>query len=56
MLVKHNLDFNEDCQTDTNDILFMVDVLLEKETNCLFIDYNQDFIIDILIYLLIKQI
>jgi hypothetical protein len=57
VLIEYNLDINEDCQTDTNDILFMVDILLEKETNSLFIDYNQDFIIDIFdLYHFIKQI
>ena len=57
VLIEYNLDINEDCQTDTNDISFIVDILLEKETNSFFIDYNQDFIINIFdLYHFIKQV
>ena len=57
VLIEYNLDINEDCQTDTNDISFIVDILLDKETNSFVIDYNQDFIINIFdLYHFIKQV
>tara|TARA_B100000965_G_C19422751_1_gene682890 strand:+ start:93 stop:272 length:180 start_codon:yes stop_codon:yes gene_type:complete len=57
VLIGYNLDINEDCVTDMNDILVMVDILLEKETNGFLMDYNQDSIINIFnLYHFIKQI
>ena len=56
-LIEKNIDINEDCQADEDDILLVVDILLEKETNSFFIDYNQDLIINIFdLYYFIKQL
>ena len=47
LLIEYNLDFNQDCQTDINDVLFLSDILLKKRVNNLFVDYNQDYIFNI---------
>ena len=47
LLIESNLDFNQDCQIDINDVLFLADILLKKRVNNLFVDYNQDYIFNI---------
>tara|TARA_Y100000996_G_scaffold371567_1_gene319943 strand:- start:379 stop:1347 length:969 start_codon:yes stop_codon:yes gene_type:complete len=56
ILIEHNIDLNEDCQNDTNDISFMADILLGNKANNYFIDFNKDSIIDIFdLYHFIKK-
>ena len=47
LLIEYNLDINQDCAIDINDILFLGDILLDKRFNNLFVDFNQDYIFNI---------
>ena len=57
LLIEYNLDINEDCLIGMDDVLFLVDILLNKKTNNLFVDYNQDLILNIFdFYIFVEKI